>query len=170
MGNHEYQVLKRHHTNLSKRLADALGVPYMGFSYFFRINLFRVDDEIKGQGRNIDFFVQHGFGGGTRTEGGSITKYAKHSERFICDVYVAGHDHRLQFVKFPTMGIRGAKGSVRLFAKSKVVILGGSWKKAYAPGTAVSWEETKGFMPAEIGGVTIRIRVTNDWVDIKVDM
>jgi len=170
LGNHEWTVLKRHHTNLSKRLADVLGVPYMGFSYFCRLNIFRMDEDIKGQTRNIDFFVQHGFGGGCRTEGGSVTKYSKHADRFLCDVYVVGHDHKMQYVRYPTMGIRGSKGSVRLFAKSKVVVLGGSWKKAYAPGTAVSYEELKGYPPAEIGGVTIRIKVTDDWVKISVDM
>lgn len=169
IGNHEYTVLKKHHTNMSKRLADKLGVPYMGWSYWIRMQLYRMDNNVRGQGRTVDFFIQHGFGGGTRTEGGSITKYSKHADRFLCDVYVVGHDHRKQYVRYPMLALAGSK-QAKLISKSKLVVLGGSWKKTYAPGTEVSWEETKGFMPTEIGGVTIKIKTTDDWVKMSVDM
>jgi predicted phosphodiesterase len=167
MGNHEYVVLKKHHTNVSKRLANALGVKYMGYSYWIRLQISRGEGLVGT--RSIDFFVQHGFGGGTRTEGGSISKYAKHADRFLCDVYIAGHDHRLQYVKYPSFALVGTK-TARLISKSKIVLLGGSWKKTYAQGTAVSWEETKGFPAVEVGGATIKIKVNDDWVKLSVDM
>jgi predicted phosphodiesterase len=166
MGNHEYTVLKRCHTNISKRLAESLGVPYMGYSYWVRLQISRAES---AGSRSVDFFVQHGFGGGTRTEGGSISKYAKHADRFLCDVYIAGHDHRLQYVKYPSFALVGQK-TARLISKSKIVLLGGSWKKTYAQGTAVSWEETKGFPASEIGGATINIKVNDDWAKLSVDM
>jgi predicted phosphodiesterase len=170
MGNHEYQVLKRHHTNLSKRLADALGVPYMGYSYWIRLQMTTVSTtEARGQGRTIDFFIQHGFGGGTRTEGGSVTKYAKHADRFLCDVYIAGHDHRLQYVRYPVLALSGSK-QAKLISKSKIVLLGGSWLKTYNQGTSTTYSELKGYPPGEIGGATIHIKTTDDWVKITVDM
>jgi predicted phosphodiesterase len=164
MGNHEYTIMKRCHTNPSKRLADMMGVPYMGYSFFVRLQI-----TCQQKGRSIDFFLQHGFGGGTRTEGGSITKYSKHSDRFLCDVYIAGHDHRLQYVKYPSFALAG-NVKARLISKSKIVLLGGSWKKTYAKGTAVTWEETKGFPVSELGGATIKIKITDEWAKMTVDM
>jgi predicted phosphodiesterase len=169
LGNHEYTVVKKHHTNPSKRLAKLLNVPYMGYSYWIRLQLFILNEGLRSRGRTVDFFVQHGFGGGTRTEGGSITKYAKHSDRFLCDVYVAGHDHRKQYVRYPMLALTGQK-EAKLISKPKIIVLGGSWKKTYGAGTSVSWEETKGFPPTEIGGVTILIKITNEWVKMTVEM
>jgi hypothetical protein len=165
-GNHEDTIAKRCKTNPSKRLADLLGVPYLGFSFWFRLLL---TAETGGCGRTVDFFSTHGFGGGTRTEGGSVTKYSKFSDRFMCDVFVAGHDHRKQYVRYPLLGITGKKDVV-LFGKSKLVCLGGSWKKTYGMGTAVTWEETKGFPPSELGGITIQIKPAQKWVNLSVVM
>lgn len=155
-GNHEETVLKQCMTNMSKRLADALGVPFLGYSFWFRLML-----GWKGGGRvrSVDFFCSHGFGGGTRTEGGSITKYSKFSDRFACDVFVVGHDHKKQFVRYPILAIAGEK-DVRLVSRTKLVCLGGSWKKAYSNDTVATWEDTKGFTGNEIGGVTIEIKPT----------
>lgn len=162
-GNHEETILKSCHTNMSKRLADALGVSYQGYSFWFRLIL-SCDG---GRTRTVDVFSTHGFGGGTRTEGGSITKYSKASDRYDCDIFIAGHDHRKQYVKYPVMSISGEK-DVKLRARPKLVVLGGSWKKAYSNDTNSTWEETKGFPPSEIGGVTISIKVKDPGVIIDV--
>ena len=160
-GNHEETILQKCHTNMSKRLADALGVSFQGYSFWIRLLLTQGGN----RGRSVDVFSTHGFGGGTRTEGGSITKYAKASDRYDCDIFVAGHDHRKQSVKYPVMSISGEK-DVRLRARPKLVVLGGSWKKSYSNDTSATWEETKGFPPSEIGGVTISIKVKNAGVGI----
>lgn len=164
-GNHEDAVLKMCSTNMSKRLADALGVPYVGYSFWFRLSL----NMNGGKVRNVDIFSTHGFGGGTRTEGGSITKYAKFADRLSCDIFVVGHDHRKQYVRYPVMGIRGIS-DVRLIAQPKLVCLGGSWKKAYSSDTSTTWEETKGFSASEIGGIVIAIRAKEVGVDLSVSM
>jgi UDP-2,3-diacylglucosamine pyrophosphatase LpxH len=164
-GNHEDTVTKLCHTNPSKRLADKLGVPYMGYSWWLRLSL----TEDGSRGRTVDFFLTHGFGGGTRTEGGSITKYSRFADRFLCDVMIVGHDHRLQYVKYPVLGIRGDKVA-QLYGKSKAIVLGGSWKKTYGTGTSVSWEETKGFPAVHLGGAVIHVKPNNKWVDINVSM
>lgn len=165
-GNHEETILKMHHTNMSKRLADTLKIPFVGYSYWLRLML-----GWKGGGRvrSIDFFCTHGFGGGTRTEGGSITKYSKFSDRFLCDVFIAGHDHRKQYVRYPLLGIAGVK-DVKLISRTKLVCLGGSWKKAYSDTTSATWEETKGFPASEIGGMTVEIKTTDKGVKFNVLM
>jgi UDP-2,3-diacylglucosamine pyrophosphatase LpxH len=164
-GNHEETIVKRNHTNMSKRLAEALNVPYLGYSFWFRLHIFHDT----GRVRKVDFFSTHGFGGGTRTEGGSITKYSKFGDRFDADIIVCGHDHRKQFVRYPIMSIIGEK-EVRLIAKPKMVCLGGSWKKAYLTDACTTWEETKGFTASEIGGITIEIKVRDNGVGLNVSM
>lgn len=164
-GNHEDVIAKKCHTNPSKRLAEILGVPYLGYSYWFRLSM-RMKT---GLGRTVDFFCTHGFGGGTKTEGGSITKYSRFADRYICDVFVVGHDHKKQYVRYPVFGITGEK-RVQLYGRSRLVCLGGSWKKTYSEGTAVTWEETKGFPPSEIGGITIEIKPAPTWVKLSVSM
>lgn len=164
-GNHEEQVLKMCLTNMSKRLATALNVPYLGYSFWVRLKLECNNARI----RAIDIFSTHGFGGGTRTEGGSVTKYSKYADRYDCDIFVAGHDHRLQFVKYPLLAIAG-DNQVKMFSKSKLVCLGGSWKKAYSGDTSTTWEETKGFPASLMGGMTIEIKVKDPGVDINASM
>ena len=164
-GNHEETILKMCHTNMSKRLAKALDVPYLGYSFWFRLYL----NWNGGRIRNVDVFCSHGFGGGTRTEGGSITKYSKFADRFSCDLFVVGHDHKKQYVKYPILGIAGDK-EVKLIGRTKAVCLGGSWKKAYSNNTDSTWEEGKGFTGNEIGGITIEIKTKDIGVDINVLM
>jgi len=164
-GNHEETVLKTCHVNMSKRLAKALDVPFLGYSFWIRLKLTRKNTET----RAIDIFAQHGFGGGTRTEGGSITKYSKYADRYDCDIFIVGHDHRLQFVKYPILGIRGDK-DVQLMSKAKLVCLGGSWKKAFSNNTSTTWEEGKGFTASFIGGMTIEIKMTHSLPDINAFM
>ncbi len=167
-GNHEETILKTCLTNMSKRLATSLNVPYLGYSFWFRLML-RCEIGNTARVNMIDFFCSHGFGGGTRTEGGSITKYAKFSDRFLCDVFVVGHDHRKQFVRYPLLAIAGEK-NVRLLSKTKLICLGGSWKKAYSNDTSTTWEEGMGFTANEIGGMTIEIKVKESGVHINASM
>jgi len=164
-GNHEETVLKSCHVNMSKRLARSLGVPFLGYSFWIRLKLSNNGD----RGRNVNIFSTHGFGGGTRTEGGSVTKYSKAADRYDCDIYVAGHDHKLQFVKYPLLAIAG-ENQVKMFSKTKLVCLGGSWKKAYSNDTSTTWEETKGFPASIMGGMTIEIKVKDPHVDINARM
>jgi glycerol kinase len=67
------------------------------------------------------------------------------------------------------MGIIGSK-NVSLYGKAKLICLGGSWKKTYGTGTSTTWEETKGFPPTEIGGITISIKPSHKWVNLNVSM
>lgn len=164
-GNHEEHILKMCMTNMSKRLARELGVPFLGYSFWVRLKLNNNGARI----RTVDLFSTHGFGGGTRTEGGSVTKYSKAADRYDCDIFVAGHDHRLQFVKFPLLSIAGDE-NVKMFSKAKLVCLGGSWKKAYSNDTSTTWEETKGFPAAIMGGMTIEIKIKDPGVDINARM
>lgn len=166
-GNHEETILKMCMTNMSKRLAAALQIPFLGYSYWLRLHLSKPGG---GRVRSVDFFCSHGFGGGCRTEGGSITKYSKFSDRFICDVFVVGHDHKKQFVRYPLWAISGDKDGAKLVSRSKLVCLGGSWKKAYSDNASATWEEGSGFVPVELGGITINIKTNEVGVNLSAEM
>lgn len=161
-GNHEETVLKSCHVNMSKRLSKALDIPYLGYSFWIRLKM-----DCHGKRVPVDIFATHGFGGGGRTEGGSITKYSKFADRYDCDIFVVGHDHKLDAHKYPSFKIVG-DSQVKLYSKSKQIVLGGSWKKAYSNDTSTTWEETKGFPPNMIGGATVEIKIKDPHVEIKV--
>lgn len=161
-GNHEQTIVKKCGTNPSKRLAEMLGCPYAGYSYWLRLVMNRQNHK-----RKIDFMISHGFGGGTRTEGGSLTKYSKSADRFDADIIVYGHDHKKNFTRYPVLFI-DASLKAKLIAKPKLVCLGGSWKKTYTSNTSASWEECMGFPPTEIGGITIEIKHKEQGVDLSV--
>jgi hypothetical protein len=164
-GNHEETVVKRHFTNPSKRLAKKLNVPYGGYSYWLTLIL----SEDGGRGRIIDGYVSHGFGGGTRTEGGSITKYSRFADRIMADFIVFGHDHRKQYVEYPLFALIGEHPR-KLTTKSKMVCIAGSWKKAFSNTTDSTWEESRGFAPAHIGGIEINIKPKGVGFKISVTM
>jgi predicted phosphodiesterase len=164
-GNHEQTIVKKCGTNPSKRLAELLGVPYMGYSYWLRLLITRKG----GTTRKVDFMISHGFGGGTRTEGGSLTKYSKAADRFDADVIIYGHDHKKNFTRYPILYL-DLSAKAKLIQKPKVVCLGGSWKKTYTNTTTASWEECSGFPPIEIGGITIEIKPQERGVSLSVLM
>ncbi len=160
-GNHEDQITKRCGTNPSKRLALDLGVGYLGYSFLSRLMF----SENGGRSRSLIIRGHHGWGGGCRTQGGSITKYSNDAKYFDADLFIYGHDHRKQYDKINRLTLVGNK----LVQKPKHLILGGAWKKTYSDSTDTTWEETKGFPPTEIGGVTILMRPEEKLVSVKVE-
>jgi hypothetical protein len=160
-GNHEDEIVKRCATNPSKRLAEKLGCPYLGLNYFF-VLVFR---ENGARGRSVVIRGHHGWGGGSRTRGGSITKYSHDTGYYDADIFLYGHDHKLQFDEIPRISIAGDK----LIQKPKTMCLCGSFKKTMVDSPDCTWEESKGFPPVVIGGLDITIKPQNNWVEVTVD-
>lgn len=149
-GNHEVEVAKRHGTNPGKRLAKALGVPHLGESWFLKLNF----SNNGGAGRSIIIYGHHGYGGGGRTEGGSLTKYSKVIAYNFADIYLFGHDHDKVFKEIPRM----YWGKTKIQARNVIVALCGSFKRNMTQDDVTTWEESKGFFPKCIGGFTIGIK------------
>lgn len=164
IGNHELVALKRYGTNLSKRLCRRLNkkghdVKYLGYSGIIRL-LFR---QKNGRGRTVLVHYHHGWGGGSRTEGGALTKYSKDVLHYDCDVGCYGHDHKKLTHEIARLGLVGEK----LINKPIHIALCGSFKKTFLKTDDPTWEETKGFPPSAIGGVKFEITPTTDWMKIK---
>lgn len=159
-GNHERVLTDRCNTNPTKRLCEKLGCTYLGYTWMCSLLLRETD----GRGRTVVLYGNHGWGGGTRTEGGDLTKYAKIMSAYESDIYLFGHTHGLLAKRSPRLSIVGKK----LVAKDRYVCICGTFLKTISPDETPSWSETKGFNPARIGGITIDIKPNGSWCDIKV--
>ena len=157
-GNHEDNIVKRCGTNITKTICQVLGIPYGGYSYFERLIL-----ENGTNRRKIDFHVHHGYGGG-RSDGGDLTKYSRDSGNYEADVFLYGHGHKLQHYSKPIIGTNGKK----LVAKSRTVVLCGTFLKTLSDGEDPTYSEIAGFSPISIGAPTISIMVKPEGFKISV--
>jgi len=162
IGNHEQEVVKRHGTNPMKRLCKALDCEYMGLSYLLALKLRHPKN---GHGRRYICYVHHGFGGGSRTEGGEITKYSRFIMSWDADAYLVGHGH----TKHHKAITRGYHGGSKMLSRNLQLCLCGSFKKNLTDDETTTWEESCGFPLRSIGGLTLKLRPTRDWVDVKVE-
>lgn len=161
-GNHEDQITKRTGSNPSKRLCEKLNCKYGGYSYLLRLIL----SEGGNRGRTLIIRAHHGWGGGSRTTGGELTKYSKDVNYWIADLHIYGHGHKLQTDKMVRLGLIGD----RLKAKSKYIVLAGSFLKTFSENEDPTYAEIAGYPPNEMGNPTIRLRPDNNWMKIKVDL
>jgi UDP-2,3-diacylglucosamine pyrophosphatase LpxH len=165
-GNHEETIIKQCSTNPIRRLCEKLStdehkVTYLGMKWMLRLNLRMAT----GRGRSIVIYGHHGYGGANRTEGGNITKFSRDMMYDEADIYLFGHVHEKIYKNIP----RGYHGGSRYLSKDRLLIVAGSFKKNLTDDDTTTWEETKGFPIRAIGGVTIKIKPTNDWVKLSVD-
>lgn len=159
-GNHEESILKYCSTDITRFISSALGVPQLGYSCLLRLLL-----SYEGaRTRTVDIFISHGFGGGSRTTGGDITKYSKHAPNFEADIYMYGHVHKRQSISEDRLALCGGQ----LISKPKHIIIGGTFLKTLSNGISATYAEVRGFPPVSIGGVEIEIKPNNKWVDISV--
>lgn len=159
-GNHERVYTDRTNSNPTRRLAQMLNVPYLGYTWIVRLVLHEDNTRI----RTVLVYGHHGWGGGTRTMGGDLTKYSKIMSYYDCDVFLFGHTHNLQTHRIERLALTGNK----LIAKPKHLAITGTWMKTISPDEIPSWAETKGFAPARIGCPTISIRPNGTWADISI--
>lgn len=159
-GNHESQILKRHGTDSIKRTANRLGVPNLGYSGLIRLVL----SEGTGRGRTVVIRYHHGWGGGSRTQGADLTKYAKDPNHWDADVFVYGHVHKKQYDEIDRLGLSGET----LISRNKIICICGTFLKTYSTTADSTYSEENGYPPVSIGGLVIHIRPSREWVRISV--
>lgn len=154
-GNHEDVIARKCGTHPVKRLCSELGVQYMGYSSLFALTLY----DRGGSKRcvRIIFRVHHGWGGGSRTRGGSITKYEKDMGKWDADIYMYGHDHKKQIDRLPRLGLQHDK----LVAKPQLLVLCGTFLKTFTDTVDSTYSERGGYPPTEIGSPIITITPGN---------
>lgn len=161
IGNHEDNITKRCGTNPIKRLCKMLEVPFLSYSSLLKLSF----NEKGSRGRTVVIRTHHGWGGGSRTQGASITKYARDASHWEADIFLYGHDHKKQNDRVPRLGLSG----LQLISRPKIMVLCGTYLKTFLIGENPSYSEREGYPPTEIGASLITIKPTNKWVDIKVE-
>lgn len=162
LGNHEFTALKRYGTNLIQRTCDALEVPNLGYGGMHRL-VFR---EKGGRGRTVLIRWHHGWGGGGRTAGASLTKYSKDVYEWEADIFLYGHDHNKDVKLLPRSALIGNK----IVTKNQCLCVCGTYHKTFDEGTIPSYSELKGYPHRSIGGVLIKLKPNATWVDIKATL
>lgn len=149
-GNHERTICRMCSTNPTKRLAERLGCEYMGISGIIVLRL----SHQGGKGRTVLIYHHHGWGGASRTEGGDITKYARHAKQWHVDFCVYGHCHKLHAEPWPEFEVSGTK----LISRPKHLIVNGTFQKTLSPDENPSWAEEMGFPGVDIGAPLLHIK------------
>lgn len=153
-GNHEDAILKYHSTDPTKRIAQRLKTEPLGYTWFYHLNFKR-----EGRGyQRLTLYGHHGFGGGTRTEGGSMTRYCRHAERIHADICLYGHDHDC-WIK-PIVEVDSSKGKVG--EVQKLVVDCGTFLKTFSDGDVPTYSEQAGYPPRNLGCPVIEITTPTD--------
>jgi predicted phosphodiesterase len=140
-GNHEYKITKEGVGSPDKRIAEALGSFYMGFSGFIRIASNR-----KGYAKVLNIYAHHGWFSG-RKRGSKVNAIEEITMGYEADLYICGHAHD----SFNTDRVR-----IDYFGlKEKKYVLSGSYLKTAEWGT-MSYSEQKGYPPQKIGSPMIK--------------
>lgn len=160
-GNHEGAIRKHCGTDPAARLAEKLNATYLGYSGLIRL----IFSENGGRGRTVIIRWHHGWGGGSRTQGADLTKYAKDMAFWDSDIFLYGHVHRLNTDKIPRLGLVGD----RLRSKPKHLGICGTFLKTYTTTADSTYSEEKGYPPIAVGGLTVSIKPEREWCSIKLD-
>lgn len=147
IGNHEFEIIAAASYDMGKEMSRRLNVPYCGYSYMLTLYFRRL------RTNTIKIYVNHGWGGGSKTAGGSLTKYTNHAQSVIADVCCYGHDHKLQSSFITLIGSAGS----RQIAPKKHVVLCGAYQKTYSSDETSPWAERKGFPAITVGSPVIKI-------------
>lgn len=161
LGNHEDVLIRKAGTNLMERFCSRMNVPYAGYSYLLKIIL----SEDGARSRSVVIMCHHGWGGGSRTEGADITKYAKQVKNFKADCFLFGHVHKCQSHRIPRL----EHGGDKLRDRDIWIGLCGTFLKTYTDSTDPTYSEIKGYPPVPIGGITLNIKPNHKWVKMWIE-
>ena len=175
LGNHGFEVLRRHHTNPIARLARKLGATPVGFSGYFLIRFFYREDAA-GQGPRCRVVILFHHGGSS----GQVTKGLPWAKRFAAqfedwDLFVWGHNHQLQHHIEPRVGCN-SRGTIR--KRETHMVNTGTFYDGFGidsncePGSAPSYAERRGYSPVMCNAPLVKLRPRSraPSVDIEVAM
>ena len=148
-GNHEDEIAKRSGTDPLDNICYRLKTESLGYTWFYHLNF-----KMPGTGyQRLYVYGNHGFGGGGRTEGGSMTKYCRSSERIHADICLHGHDHDC-WIK-PIVEVDSSTGKVR--EVQKLIVDCGTFMKTFSDSDIPTYSEKAGYPPRNLGCPVIEI-------------
>lgn len=153
-GNHETAIAGNHETNLTQRLASALGVAAMGYSGFVR---FMFQHNSGGSRQSHTMYFHHGSGGG-----GAVTKGVIATSRravYLPDptIVVSGHIHEEWQLTLPRVRLTN-NGDV--YQDEQVHVQLATYKQEFTP--VGGWHIQTGKPPKPLGGAWLRFYSVRD--------
>lgn len=168
-GNHEDSILQHCGTNLTKRLIDKLNngikkpILYLGYSWLLQIKF----NQDAGRVRSLIIRGHHGWGGGSRTEGADITKFAHDVKFWRADLFLYGHVHKLKLNDIEEGRMVGDNGWKTGLKRMCVC---GTYQRTYSKSKSATYAEKKGFPPTTIRHPLIYLTPSREsGVDIKIE-
>lgn len=172
LGNHEYEVLKRHSTDPVRRIARELGARYGGYAGFLRYVFRPVEKDGKWkkvgfQGkRSSTLLLHHGAGGGKVSKGyGWARDFGRGFEGW--DLFAYGHNHQSNIHKelITRMTPRG-----KIESRNIYYVNTGTWNQTVKEGL-MGYGERRGYAPTPLNAPLVRFTPTSaDGVKIAVVM
>lgn len=157
-GNHEWE--HQDGTTTTKRLAKALGCPWLGVCTLSRLHF-----SLSTVKSCIDIFAHHGRGAAS-TLGGSLNAVERMATVATADIYLMGHDHKRLAGPRPNLR-RNRKGNMeqarRIFGRT------GSFLKAYEEGESSYVVDFMG-APSDLGALVINITPTRKGKTGKLEL
>ncbi len=140
IGNHEARVYNHSGTNISKIIAQMLGVPYLGVG---AVHYFRVGKQ------RYTLYTTHG-SSGARLAHTKIANTIKLAGMIDCEIYAQGHLHQLSHHVQNYYSVNKSKRSVE--EAQKHYIITGSYLKHWG-----SYAHVANYEPAKIGSPKIKL-------------
>lgn len=103
-GNHEYTIRSRFDREIGSEIAAQLGVEYLGYGGFLRVQWKNNTSKAHGGEHITVFDLHHGWQGG-RTAGAKINTLEKHLGESDADVVLRGHSHDRVAHIFPSLRV-----------------------------------------------------------------
>lgn len=162
MGNHCQNITKRYGTNIHRQICKELETENLGYSCLLLLKL----RDNATRTRSYVIFAHHGYGGGTVSEGYSVTKFSRFIYSYDADLYVTAHDHQLYTKRLCRVGINQ---SGNMQDKTIILCNTGAFLKSLSDTDSPGYGEVKGYPPRVLGGLVIDLLVdSHKWIDVKV--
>lgn len=160
-GNHEEAIHAAHQNDMSRNIANDLGIPYGGYHSFILL-----DFERKGSTDTARIVVHAWHGAGAAQMPGSrVSRLMSLVGSFEADIHLMGHLHAISTYSTSKLSVNNV---LKIRAKKVCAVCTGSWLKAYEQGAGVSYVECKGYKPSELGCPVIEITPFKREFTIKV--
>lgn len=161
-GNHEYSIKQHHSYDILKEICSQLSVPFLGYSFFYRLTLKKANTATK---RNLVIYGHHGHGTG-RKVGSSTNRLVDGITSYDADVHLMGHDHQKLGKRYIRLGVT-SKGNCKLVHKPVVLARTGSFLKTCVVGDT-TYAEKAGYPPNDLGVVRIDVRFVGEEKEMDI--
>jgi hypothetical protein len=152
-GNHEDSILQHCSTDLIKRLIEKLNlgitkpIIHLGFSGLLQLRFGVAQDGKRERVRSLIIRYHHGYAGGSRTEGGDITKFAHDVKFWQAHLFLYGHVHKLK-VNDIEEGCMVGDSSWKTFTNRMLIC--GTYQRSFSTGQTTTYAEKKGYNPTTL--------------------